>query len=208
MTISMISAFWLVSFLLVITPGADWAFAITAGMRERAVVPAVSGMLLGHLTATFIVAAGVGAFMTNHPAALTALTFFGAAYLLWLGIGMISNPPVARAGEAEAEIRPLRWTAKGFGVSGLNPKVFLLFLALLPQFADPQAAWSLPAQLVALGLVHVASTAVVYLMVGFGSQAVLRTRPTAAQWVGRLLGCAMVLIAALLLGEEVSQLLA
>ena len=29
---------------------------------------------------------------------------------------------------------------KGAGTSGLNPKVFLLFLALLPQFTEPDAA--------------------------------------------------------------------
>ena len=31
----------------------------------------------------------------------------------------------------------MRQAAKGAGISGLNPKVFLLFLALLPQFTDP-----------------------------------------------------------------------
>ena len=39
--------------------------------------------------------------------------------------------------------------------------LFLLFLALLPQFTDPNAGWPLSVQIVVLGLVHVASCAVI-----------------------------------------------
>ena len=50
---STVAAFWAVSFLLVITPGADWAYAIAAGLRHRtlasaparAPVPALPGAL-------------------------------------------------------------------------------------------------------------------------------------------------------------------
>ena len=52
MTLSVLAAFWAVSFLFIITPGADWAYAISAGMRGRLVTPAVAGMLSGHLLAT------------------------------------------------------------------------------------------------------------------------------------------------------------
>lgn len=48
MAISVLTAFWAVSLLFVITPGADWAYAISAGMRGRWVMPAVAGMLSGH----------------------------------------------------------------------------------------------------------------------------------------------------------------
>ena len=33
----------------------------------------------------------------------------------------------------------VRQAATGLGISGLNPKVLLLFLALLPQLTDPEA---------------------------------------------------------------------
>lgn len=60
MSISAFAAFWAVSILFVITPGVDWAYAISAGLRGRVVVPAVGGLLTGHLVATILVAAGVG----------------------------------------------------------------------------------------------------------------------------------------------------
>jgi hypothetical protein len=41
------AAFWAVSFLFVITPGADWAYVIAAGLRHRVVLPAVGGLLVG-----------------------------------------------------------------------------------------------------------------------------------------------------------------
>jgi threonine/homoserine/homoserine lactone efflux protein len=47
-------------FLLIMTPGADWAYAISAGINGRRVVPAVMGLMSGHLLATLIVVAGVG----------------------------------------------------------------------------------------------------------------------------------------------------
>ncbi|MDR3409364.1 MAG: LysE family translocator [Formivibrio sp.] len=203
MTLSIFAAFWAVSFLFVITPGVDWAYAISAGMYGRVVLPAVAGLLLGHLLATTIVAAGVGTLVASSPIALTGLTALGAAYLLWLGINMLIHPAVLRAGEAAKSSSWARWTIKGVCVSGLNPKVFLLFLALLPQFTDKTASWSIPVQIIALGLVHIVSCGVVYLLVGFSSQAVLQTRPRAAQIVNRISGMAMIAIAVLLFAERV-----
>ena len=201
MGIAAIAAFWGVSILFVITPGADWAYAITAGMRQRT-VPAVVGMLTGHVAATLIVAAGVGALISGLPAALTVLTVAGALYLVWLGIGTLRRPAVVHAGDQLSATSSATWWWKGFGVSGLNPKVFLLFLAILPQFTDRTSDWPLAAQIVVLGLVHVASCAVVYLAVGLGAGTVLRSRPTAARIVSRVSGIAMIAIGAFLLIER------
>lgn len=199
----LLAAFWAVSMIFVITPGADWAYAISAGMRDRAILPAVAGLLLGHLVATLIVAAGVGALVTSVPFALAALTLVGAAYLLWLGVGLVAHPPVPVAGDDVGPISSMRSMTKGVGVSGLNPKVILLFLALLPQFVDTKSSWPIPAQIVGLGLVHIANCGVVYLLVGNASRMVLSTRPQAAKAVGRVSGVVMIALALLLVGELV-----
>ena len=57
-------------------------------------------------------------------------------------------------------------------------------------------------QIVALGLVHVASCAVVYTGVGAGARRVLRARPAAARAVTRFSGAAMVVIGVVLLVEQ------
>jgi threonine/homoserine/homoserine lactone efflux protein len=202
MTGGTVAAFWAVSLLFVITPGADWAYAIAAGLRHRTVLPAVSGMLAGHLAATAVVAAGVAALVAGTPLILTALTVVGAVYLVWLGVGALAHPSVPQSGAQQASGSWLRQAAKGLGISGLNPKVFLLFLALLPQFTDRDAAWPLAVQILALGLVHVASCAVVYTTVGAGARQVLRARPATARAVTRLSGAVMVVIGVLLLVEQ------
>ncbi|MFD7041161.1 LysE family translocator [Rhodococcus jostii] len=205
MAIGAVAAFWAVSFLFVLTPGADWAYAIAAGLRHRTVVPAVGGLLTGHLAMTAVVAAGVAALVARSPLVLTALTAVGAAYLVWLGIAMFvkpSSPP-----QTGAEQTPESWVrqaVKGLGISGLNPKVFLLFLALLPQFTDPGARWPLAVQILLLGLVHTASCAVVYTGVGTGARVVLRARPAAARVVTWVSGAAMILIGVVLLFERVA----
>lgn len=202
MTFSVFAAFWAVSILFIITPGADWAYAISAGLKHRVVLPAVGGLLSGHLIATMIVAGGVGTLVATHPVALSALTVAGAGYLLWLGANMLARPSTPHAGGPQASGSWKRWALKGLCVSGLNPKVFLLFLALLPQFADATAPWPVPMQMIALGLVHTVSCAVIYLLVGFGSQIILRARPAAAQRVSRFSGAAMIIIALVLLIEQ------
>jgi threonine/homoserine/homoserine lactone efflux protein len=198
-----ILAFWGISILFVLTPGADWAYAISAGLRHRSVVPAVGGLLAGHLVATVIVAAGVGAVVARMPAVLAAITVVGGAYLLWLGVGAIRSPGGVEAAEGDVPGSWLREVGKGAGTSGLNPKVFLLFLALLPAFANQAAPWPVGAQMLVLGLVHVANCAVVYVAVGVGARAILRARPVAARWVTQLSGAAMVTIGVALIGERI-----
>jgi threonine/homoserine/homoserine lactone efflux protein len=198
----MMTAFWMVSILFIITPGVDWAYAIAAGLHGRVVVPAVTGLLLGHLAATLIVAAGVGALLASAPLMLMGLTVSGAAYLLWLGLTLFAHPATPNAGTADVSSSRWHWIMKGACTSGMNPKVFLLFLALLPQFTNPRAALPVSAQIVVLGLIHLCSSAVIYLLVGFSAQAVLQTRPRAARTVSRFSGAAMITIAVLLFAEQ------
>ncbi|WP_399897226.1 LysE family translocator [Streptomyces sp. BBFR51] len=198
-----IGAFWSVSFLLVLVPGADWAYAITAGLRHRSVLPAVGGLLSGYVLLTAVVAAGLATAVAGSPTVLTALTAAGATYLVWLGATTLVRPaaPRAEGGDGGADSWVGR-VARGAGISGLNPKALLLFLALLPQFAARDADWPFAAQIVALGLVHTANCAVVYAGVGTTARRILGARPAVATVVSRFSGAAMILVGALLLVER------
>ena len=92
MSLNIMIAFWGVSILFVMTPGIDWAYAISSGIQGKRVLPAVTGLLTGHLMAALIVAAGVGTLVTSQPVLLQVLTGVGAVYLLWMGLSLSMRP--------------------------------------------------------------------------------------------------------------------
>jgi threonine/homoserine/homoserine lactone efflux protein len=202
MAASSVVAFWAVAVLLIITPGPDWAFTISAGLRGHSVFPAVGGLVLGYAGITVIVAAGVGALVAGSPAILTGLTVVGGAYLVWHG-AMIGANPSAPSKSADAPATTYWGTlVKGIGVSGLNPKGLLIFLALLPQFTNRDGNWPVAGQLGVLGLVFILTCAIFYLALGFFARSVLPARPAAARTVGCLSGVAMIIIGIVLVVER------
>jgi threonine/homoserine/homoserine lactone efflux protein len=204
---SLVVQYWIVAILLTLTPGADWAFAITTGLRARSVVPPLLGILFGYAMVIVVVAVGVGSLITRYPAALTALTFAGACYLLWLGLTTLTRP----AGHLTASDQPIaaspaRQFLRGVGVSSTNPKGLLLLLALLPQFTSPRG-WPPAAQMLALGGIHLLNSAAVYFTVALLARRLLRSRPRATVIVTKFSGAAMTLIGAGLLIERIIGLL-
>ncbi|MFB7853499.1 MULTISPECIES: LysE family translocator [unclassified Streptomyces] len=199
-----LAAFLAVDLLLVFTPGADWAYAISAGLRGRSVVPAVTGLIAGHLAYSLVAFAGLAVVVASSPAALTALTVAGAGYLLWLGCGVLRQPSVPAAGDGSPGASRLQVAVKGFGISGLNPKALLLYFSLFPQFIDPATGWPVAAQTGLLSTVHLTACAVVYLAVGVLARTVLSTRPSAARAVTRVSGAMMIAIGAFLLVERLA----
>ncbi|MFF5520067.1 LysE family translocator [Streptomyces coeruleorubidus] len=200
-----LAAFLAVDLLLVFTPGADWAYAITAGVRGRSVVPAVAGLIAGYAGYTLLAVAGLVVIVANSATLLTALTLAGAGYLVWLGCGVLRQPAVLTASEEEAGSSPLRVMLKGAGTSGLNPKALLLYFSLFPQFIDPAGGWPVATQTGLLGTLHMTACAVVYLAVGVLARTVLRTRPAAARAVTRVSGALMIAIGGFLLVERLTR---
>ncbi len=200
MELSVIFAFWCVSILFVLTPGADWAYVILAGIKGKFILNAVTGLVFGHLMAILCVAAGVGALVQHYPILLTVMTIMGACYLLWMGINLFIHPAtISTETDATQSLDSAgSWLIKGVGISGLNPKVLLLFFALLPPFIHPQMAFSPTVQIIFLGLIHLISCAVVYMFVGIAANKLLRSRPRAVKFVSRISGGLMMLIAAIL----------
>ncbi|MFF4589026.1 LysE family translocator [Streptomyces sp. NPDC001388] len=190
-------SFLAVDLLLVCVPGADWAYVISAGLRGRPVGAAVGGLVSGYALHTVLAAAGLAVLVAGSPALLTGLTAAGAAYLVWLGWGVLRRPGVPVAGEAAAEGRGF---LRGATISGLNPKGLLLYLSVLPQFlAGGEDRLPVAAQTAVLGLLHMACCAAVYLTVGVLARRLLGARPAAARAVTRTSGAAMLGIGAFLL---------
>lgn len=199
-----LAAFLAVDLLLVFTPGADWAFAMGAGLRDRSVVPAVAGLIAGYAGYTLLAVAGLVVIVASSTTLLTALTVAGAVYLVWLGWGVLRQPATLTASGATAGSSRLQIMLKGAGTSGLNPKALLLYFSLFPQFIDPATGWPVAAQTGLLGTLHMTACAVVYLGVAVLARTVLKTRPSAARAVTRGSGAMMIAIGGLLLVERLA----
>lgn len=190
-----------VAFALIAVPGPDWAYVLAAGARDHVVAPVVGGILIGYVLITAVVVAGVGPLVTAVPTALAALTVGGAAYLTYLGVRTLRSPGDLHAGSTATASSPLRYFVRGIGVSALNPKGLLVFLAVLPQFTR-SAGWPVPAQLATLGGVFVAICALFYLPLGHTAHRVLGARPGIARATTRIAGASMILVGLALLAER------
>jgi threonine/homoserine/homoserine lactone efflux protein len=200
-----IVAFWVVAVLLIVVPGPDWAFTLGATLRGQPVIAAVAGLVAGYAALTVVVTVGVGALVTDTPAALTALTLVGGCYLMWQGSAILRHPS-GTAATADAAASTSRGTVlKGIGVSGLNPKALLLFLALLPQFTAPHSGWPMTAQIALLGSIFTMTCAAFYALLGTFARTIMYARPTAARLLSRLSGAGMLLIGVFLIAEHIAQ---
>ncbi len=183
--------------MLVMTPGADWAYAITAGVRGGKLLPAIAGLAGGYVVQAALVVAGVGALLAQSQSAMQVLTYLGAVYLLWLGV-RVARDPAPFAPENTGAVS----AARGVATSGLNPKGVLLFFAVLPQFVARTAPWPVTVQLAVLGTVHIAACALVYSWVALAARRLLGSRPRAAGIIGHASGITMIAIAAALVIER------
>jgi len=197
-------AFWLVALLLIIVPGADWAFVLGVSVRGLSMPRAVGGIVVGYTAMTAVVAAGVGALVADSPLGLTMLTVVGGVYLMWHGaVSLLRAPePINAARPVAASERST--LARGIGVSGLNPKGLLLFVALLPQFTSPRWSWPVAMQIAVLGMTFTLTCAAFYFCLGKFARVILRARPATARVLGRISAVAMVVIGALLLIERLA----
>jgi len=129
-------------FLLNATPGVDFLLTVTRTLQggARAGIAAVLGINAGCVVHALAAAFGLAALLALHPQAFVVIQWAGAAYLVWLGVGMLRQ--AWRGGASTAAAAPdgagaLPWLANfrtGLLTNVLNPKVALFFLAFLPQF--------------------------------------------------------------------------
>ena len=187
------AAFMLGALALNLTPGPDMAFVLaqSAGGGARRGVAAALGVGVGTLFHLGLAAFGLTALIAAWPLAFQIVRYIGAAYLLWMAVGMIRNPPHLGATPHEVSA----WTAfrRGALTNVMNPKVAMFFLAFLPQFVarDGGPAW---VQILILGLAFDLSGTLVNALVAFGGGRPaerLRRQPVIGRAMGWLSGGVM-----------------
>jgi threonine/homoserine/homoserine lactone efflux protein len=126
------------------TPGVDLLLTVSRTLQggARAGVAASLGIVLGCAVHALAAAFGLATLLAVTPAAFVALKWAGAAYLLWLALGMARSAWRGRPAGDVAAAAPRRFVDDlriGLLTNLLNPKVALFFLAFLPQFIAPGA---------------------------------------------------------------------
>jgi threonine/homoserine/homoserine lactone efflux protein len=148
--------FFATVFALSGTPGPNMLHIMSRSVAIGAwrTVPAMAGCLAALLVMLTASAAGLGALLLASPKLFEMLRYFGAAYLVWLGIKAWrqddSAREVDRANVAQSTLNRYQIFRAGFFVGISNPKLLLFAAAFLPQFIDQSSAqWSQFAVLVA-----------------------------------------------------------
>ena len=140
-----------------------------------------AGVALGFVFYMLCAAFGITALLFAVPYAYDALRFAGAAYLLYLAWQAVKPD-----GRSPFEVRklaidgPRKLFVMGFVTNLLNPKIAMLYLALLPQFIDPGSG-SVLVQSLVLGAIQIAISVSVNAIIAISAGSIalfLATRPT------------------------------
>jgi threonine/homoserine/homoserine lactone efflux protein len=131
-------AFTVAAGLLTLTPGLDTALILRTAAVEgpKRAVLAMVGSLAGCFVWGGLAAFGLGAVLQASAEAFHLLKWAGAAYLVWLGIGLILRPRAS----FEVNDTPampgsdVAWMRRGFLSNVLNPKMGVFYVSFLPQF--------------------------------------------------------------------------
>ena len=146
-------------FVVNATPGVDMMFTLAQTLRHGVAggIAAALGIVAGCVVHTLLAAFGLAALLAASATAFALVKWAGAAYLVWLAIGMLTagasagapgGDAAGRLGSDEAMSPGHRATNPGLSrlfrqgllTNVLNPKIAIFFLALLPQFIDADAA--------------------------------------------------------------------
>ncbi len=141
-----LATFILGTIVIVLLPGPNSMYVTLVASRwgVAAGYRGACGIFLGDLILMVLSASGVASLLRTTPALFMALKYAGAAYLVWLGIGLLraavarwrcrdestSTAPLAPADAS----RPFR---TALFISLMNPKAILFFISFFIQFVSP-----------------------------------------------------------------------
>jgi len=190
--------FTLASMVLIVIPGPCVLFVVGRALSHgrRTALATACGHAAGNYVVAACVAVGLGALLERSVTVFVLVKVVGAAYLVWLGVQAIRHrKSLADAFAAAAEPRQ-GWRAlrDGVVVGITNPKSYILFGAVLPQFVN-RGGGNVAGQMLVLALVSVLIGAVSDCGWGFAASAVRNwfvSSPRRFELVGGAGGLAMI----------------
>lgn len=194
--------FFTLVFGIVVVPGMDMTFVLANALAggRRAGLFATAGVIAAGICHVVVGALGVGVVLQLVPAAFNLMLLLGAAYIAWLGYGLLGSG--ASLDAIPATHRRSDWTAfrQGALTNLLNPKAYLFMLVMLavfPQFLKPEAG-AIWLQAAVLSLIIASTQAAVYgalALAAADSRAVFTGHPAAGLVIGRAVGVLLIVIA-------------
>lgn len=194
MSIEVWAAFVAASTILLIIPGPTVLLVVSYALGQgwRAAFPMAVGVALGDFTAMTLSMLGVGALLAASAGLFTALKWFGAAYLIWLGVKLWRAGGTLDAEPRTDRASAARMLGHAWLVTALNPKSITFFVAFLPQFLDP--ASSLLTQMLVFEATFLAlafTNALGYAIVASRARRIAGN-PTAIAWFNRTGGTLLI----------------
>lgn len=187
--------FWLflsASFLLWITPGPDtmYILARTVSQGRLAGLLSVFGVSAGVLAHTIFAAIGLSAILASSALAFTVVKFFGAAYLIYLGVQVLRSHRDFSTSRGLKVQKRSQIFFQGFLTNLLNPKIAIFFLAFLPQFVAPDSNRSSSIFLFLGGIFVLGGTIWCLLLVAFAASftGAVRSNTRLSETVGKVTG--------------------
>jgi threonine/homoserine/homoserine lactone efflux protein len=151
--------FTLASFVLIVVPGPGVLFIVGRALSHgrRTAFATAAGHAAGNYAVAACVAVGLGTILQRSAEVFIAVKLIGALYLVILGVQAIRHRRSLATAMSAAAGTSDGWRAlrDGLIVGITNPKTYILFGAILPQFVN-RSAGNVPAQMLLLALVSVA----------------------------------------------------
>lgn len=159
MPIEVITTFFAASLLLALAPGPDNLFVLihSAIYGYRSGIIVTLGLCSGLLAHTALVAIGISTLFKASSFAFTFLKVSGALYLLFLSWKSFRTHPQKLENRNCVKINGIQLYRRGIIMNVTNPKVYMFFMAFLPQFTSLDFGPILPQFFILGGLFILAS---------------------------------------------------
>ncbi|CCV05736.1 Lysine exporter protein (LYSE/YGGA) [Mesorhizobium metallidurans STM 2683] len=178
-------------------PGPDSTLVMARGIGQGRGVAlfTVLGMTLGAAMVQLpLIALGVSSLVRASPLAFTMLQWAGAAYLVWIGMRLISLLPQTSGQQDPRPVKPLAAAREGMIANLVNPWPLTFMIAFLPQFVDPRGS-SVTLQMLMLGATQKMTGVLVLGAYALASGTVgswIMMHPRVRLWQQRMAGCFIV----------------
>ena len=174
MNTEIIVSFIFATATLAFSPGPDNLFVLvqTISYGKRKGMAIVSGLILGCIAHTSVVAFGLSSFIESSPKLLFSLKLIGAFYLLYLAYTTyISKHDIDLKKQSGNRNSLFKLFRRGFIMNVINPKVSLFFIAFFPAFLFSPTL-SLTTQFFILGLLFMGTSFLIFTLIVFCSGSV------------------------------------